>query len=518
MVSEEIVESDADFVQAMQIRAMREREFPEVLYGRRNVGKSIVASPTRGTSIVASLPSGTSIVAPHASGTSIVASELFEILHRPTAKQQTFSAGKWRYGEAHTIDVSDLERHLKGEITLAFLPIRKKDERALFVALDIDENFPVRRAIVGEVLKEIGGGDLVSASFLTSGSSEGRGKVVITLAEPAPRSAAIALACDIQTRCLKRPSWGVYATADLTIAPQHGQGGVMRLGGRNGARNGPLEVFFNFDGEPLSIPTIRPFALAAESDALASQREDLHRHSSRLVSEPWTHLGHRELYRRVIAVAHDVIRCKGAGEEGKAKFHECIAAIRLNSPELAKPSPKTKDPRHPLDRMPASAWDAAVEQDHRLRPLNLTGDGIARGVKLVYAALVQFTLEKNLDHRCFSIDMGRLAEIVGRDKKTAWRWMKAAETAGVLVIHDRGSKHFPGAHGRATTMGLIYQNETVATLTSALKKSGRVFERSLPDQLAEIGLRYVPFVADGPDDPRIVGVSGWAAVGLFVAI
>lgn len=183
---------------------------------------------------------------------------LWELLQRPLkAKEQVQRDGAWGYTRARTITRSDFTRHLNNEVTYAVGSVYEK--KALFLAWDIDALFQERLAVFAEVFMARG---WYSAAFAVSGSTEQRGKLILTLAEAIPQTAGVSLVRAILDGCKRDPRFGPVAAGDVTMFPNSGSaaGNTVRILGRNRSRR--------------DIGTERVLALggAAPSDAVAFLR------------------------------------------------------------------------------------------------------------------------------------------------------------------------------------------------------------------------------------------------------
>lgn len=383
------------------------------------------------------------------------AAELWSLLHLSRARAKTQING--RYGRLRALTFDDLERHLSGQVTLAVAVL--SNACALFAALDVDAFFPELLPVVRTAALAIGGEDLYAAIFCTGGSGAGRGKVIVTFTEPVAASNGRKLARRLCDRVRASEAAQSLERHDLSAYPQEKSGGVVRILGRNAARGGPIEAAFSLDGESgfSHLCALTPQGLA---EIVATGPATIAAWANRRIEIPWTAVeGTQKHYRWIVALAREALRLFGhAG--GRPHYDDWLDRIKANSPELAEPSRKTKDPRNVLDHARERAWKYACEKPNSWEPLTLRmRAGIPRGVVRVYGMLVSYVREKGLRPERFAIDYERIGILLGVSKSTAYRWVRRAAEMGVIVIHDRGSRHTKGFSGRCSALGLVCRDQ-----------------------------------------------------------
>lgn len=175
---------------------------------------------------------------------------LQNLLHATSGVEQAHDG---RYGgPLCALDEAKLTLHLSGELTIAFPAL--DNERALFGAVDIDNNFEWSAAYIANAAWEIGGEEFLSATWFTTGSREGRGKALLSFKKPCDSWAASTLI----TALVKRASERAILKTDK-VYPQRGQGGLLRvLGRKRPYSNSAAEFAFTFSRAPRLNGTVVP--------------------------------------------------------------------------------------------------------------------------------------------------------------------------------------------------------------------------------------------------------------------
>ena len=392
--------------------------------------------------------------------------ELWNLLHFDRAKAKTQLNG--RYGRLHSFTWDDLERHLAGEITLAFSVL--SGQLALFAPLDVDALFPELLPAIRTAVVAIGGEELYSAIFCTNGSDDGRGKIIVTFTEPLAASDARTLLRRLYDRVRASEAAQYLDRRHLTAYPQGKSGGVVRVLGRNAWRGGPIETAFSLDAVP-GLSHVRPLSPRRLAEIVSAVHPKIAAWAERRIETPWVRLEPKGTYAHfghMIALAREAIRIYGPQERGQGSYYEWLDRINANSPELSLPSQHTKDPRNVLDHARERAWKYAIERPQSWEPLDLhIRKGVPRGVIRVYHALVAFVRRNGLRPARFGIDYERIAEAVGSPKTTAYRWVQRADEIGVLVIYDRGTRRTKGARGQCAQLGLVCHGEAQEQVRAA---------------------------------------------------
>lgn len=260
------------------------------------------------------------------------------------------------------IDDTALALHFSGEIAIA-LRVGNGKGRSRHLVFDVDARAGERLPLLCDELRRRSYGNAV---LVTGGSGPDRGKVVVFFHREQQNAALRTLAADILRAVRPITEWGVEATTnELAVYPLRGEGGLVRLGGRNVGRNGPLEPLCNAWGEPCGFQDIAPAttSLRAARDARAPVRTS--------PRQPWVDRairdgltwsaagGTRGINAFVNRLAIETIRTHGLADYGCAEYRRVLEAVAAASPDLLRPSPKNRDRRHPLGwgRRAQSAWE-----------------------------------------------------------------------------------------------------------------------------------------------------------------
>jgi hypothetical protein len=407
----------------------------------------------------------------------IPARALWKLLHLERAKAVPQALAGCYPGKRSPTNLTDVERHLAGKITLAFTPL--VGDRALFVALDVDARFSALLPSIREYIAKIGGSELTEACFATGGSDEDRGKIVVCFDEPAPARDVRLLALRLlsSTRAAKAAR-GLESSA-FSAFPQGGTGGIVRILGRNLARHGPLERSFSLEGEQ-GLEHVRSLSAAHLAKMVDSDREPELEWVVRLVETPWGRSeGTNRHFSHLVALAHEAVR-RGGTRAGRFIFEHWVNTIKANSSELSRPSNKNGDRRNVLDRGRGRAWQYAVDDTSSWRPLNFSsGPKYSKDAVELYNTLLTFAREKGLTPNLFGVDYERMAALLSKSKSTAHRHSAKAEQQGIIVIHDRGLPKAKGVAGLTALLGLVGRNQTPEQVRAIGAASERVQDRML---------------------------------------
>lgn len=181
-------------------------------------------------------------------------SRLMNLLHLGRATPQTPNRNAYE-GKRAYITAEDFTAHLNDETLTpyGFCVINKG--RAGFLCLDFDSLVKPRMEVARRVLERRG---MLGASFKTNGSDPDRGKVIVTLAHPMPQAQAVETINEIFEECCSHPEFGGPDKVDRR--PQAGEGGLLRVLGRNVIKNGPLEIMTDWEDRLITdLDTITPY-------------------------------------------------------------------------------------------------------------------------------------------------------------------------------------------------------------------------------------------------------------------
>src|ERR1700729_2512960 len=206
----------------------RQAEGPIAVSGRKIGDSKAVASAQSGT-VIHPPPVGVSIVPPlditvPPADITVPPALFWKLLHLHRTKVvPQGSDGSYR-GKRAPLTLSDVGRHLAGEIVLAFSPV--VGSKGLFAALDLDANFPILLPTIRELVSKAGGDELYRACFLTNGSDAGRGKIVICFTEPVALRDARWLVQQLRRRIRASEAGQCLELKALSAFPQENSGGL----------------------------------------------------------------------------------------------------------------------------------------------------------------------------------------------------------------------------------------------------------------------------------------------------
>jgi hypothetical protein len=334
------------------------------------------------------------------------------------------------------LDRLQIVQHFAGEITLAIECAAHG--RAYFVAWDIDERVEARIPILQRVLERRGLFDAIA----TNGSDPGRGKVLL-FTEVLQRDAAASFAQEVLDEARREPAWGTEGLKKSESRPTHGRGGLLRIGGRNAGRGGPLERFWKIaTGEVITLSQIEPtrLKLAPVTQSVEPPRShpkwlrDWLEHG--VTRPPDGSKGITRILRRVGLYAYNV----GRGEEGYRAF---CAQIAAQSPWMTAPSVSTKDARGALrEDTLRNVW--ASLPHYAARPpmggCSVALDTLSEKQKRVLRVLREAQKVRDLHPAGFALSYRELATHTGLDAKTVHRLAAQLVAMNLLVIVDRGTQ------------------------------------------------------------------------------
>ena len=380
------------------------------------------------------------------------------------------------YRGRQRLDVDTLAAHFRGEISVA---LRCADgDTARIIAWDLDERAPERMRALGRVLERH---NLLEAAIGTEGSDAGRGKVVLFVRGIAQTS-AVTFAEAILRQARREPEWGIERDGTVEARPRIREGGLLRIGGRNAKRQGPMErVFALATGEAIAFSQIAlaNLDLPAEPQAVPTPRVPPYVAGMLKTGLTWPTNGSAGIRKVLARIARHAVR-SGRGE---AVFFAWCETIREKSPALASPSPKNRDVRGALS--PArikTAWRAALENQTKW---DTTPSGLPKGDDVVshpgaddeenvYAAVLDFVRVRDLHQDGFELSYRELQRRLGWKRMKTWRVVQRLVTANRLVILDRGTQ---GERGDRTIFALS-GGRNAADVAAASKKRPVVAKRS----------------------------------------
>lgn len=426
---------------------------------------------------------------------------VYRLLGSPPFAARQFKAtrdkfvGKWVYASVRSISPSDVYAHVRGKSTLAISPIARYDgidlTFAIFLCLDIDEHFVERLPIVRAILADRG---LARASFAATGSDAGRGKIVVALERPIPQGDAVMLVRGIVADAQRDLLWGAESTITSTY-PTGGQGGIVRILGRNLARteSDHLDLPLGLDGLASDltevVPVLLPGALSAlippnpiridggkrygDTARSKSGTTPTARQAEELRANPYSG-GGQLIWTDMLTLARAAIMACGRGSNGRATFETWVDELLLQIPAnktgaLRQARDKSTRDRAFRGTINFLKVDASNRPDllGAWQPLNQnyfvpfakfqkTGGAAWRA----YESLAAYVFAKRIDPHALSIGYRQLSTLCGysNDDRTAVRYaVDAAERSGLLFRIHRGDQYLGG---RCTLIALVGRDET----------------------------------------------------------
>lgn len=408
------------------------------------------------------------------------ARQLFDLLQRP-------SRGRPQRGDAYDgyirISSRDFTDHLFAGITLAVQCVAENG--ANFLAFDCDERIIERLPVYKDVLERRG---LAKAAFVTTGSTPGRGKIVVTLANRIPQGFAADLARAIHEEVSADPRFGEVRRKTLTTFPSEGDGSFCRVLGRK-YRNHDFERFGTLDGhERFDFSWIVPAKVAVPEVPVSvrNSQRSLSVWARELITRPFTGTYH-DLIRAQLRLAREAVNTFGS--EAEDHFGLFMEAIAKNSPtvsesinrQLLRPDAFPKAARviaksptirswQPLPDTISSGGYVKVSPDTE----EATELKVSPKAWRIYHSLATYVQARGLDPYCLGMDYARLADLAGyTDKSQAYRAAKLAEKERILVRLHKGSPRLPGrpTSGVPALFCLRGERDTLADAEAAGKRS-----------------------------------------------
>jgi hypothetical protein len=380
-------------------------------------------------------------------------------------------------------------RHLAGEETWGL--VCAYQGRALFLGIDCDSNWPTRWAILREVLTELG---MHRAAFVTTGTTDDKGKVIITLSKPMPQSQAIALRDKILHRCNEYDAFGgIHPRDRIDKFPLNGEGGVLRVGGY---WKGQYNRLLTLDGDPLDFTDLQPLKFKPEPMGIPPRSEP-GEHTRKLLERPWTWAdGRKAIQTNLVAMAAEARRITSSEDAGLSQFETWVKKVHEDSPDLSRPSP-SGDARSPLDwhRNCLPAWNVSGQLGRDWTPKEFavkpTRSGQAmkyieitpqvgqyrdsrspeghytvqnatysRGQVDIYRLLVDWCDQYGIPRLSFSKDLESIAKAQGKSAGQVRKMLDDCERRGLLIKIKPPDKTGPRNTWQATTYALIGAGET----------------------------------------------------------
>lgn len=445
---------------------------------------------------------------------SLLAKDIYSLLNEPcTEKTQYFNEkqGKWTYGAAHEMRESRYVRHFLGAVCIAIAAVNGGE--ANFLLWDVDVGFPQRRLVIADLLRQRGWD---KASFCTTGSDSGRGKVITCLAQRIPQYQAAALAATIKEGALGDWRFGAIADPkDFSAFPVSGQGGHVRIAGRNVGRDGPMESVLDLDGKPLDdLSHLQPVYIEEDPSFVKAIPKPKRRSGDesatlseldRILSQPCAEDSNK-IFADICFVARQYVR-DGSVTEAEGRLREACKKIQANSPGL-KPSRVAQLSRddviaramtyalQPRKGRWSGDWEQLTPETYTFRPQV----GAAEPTPLawrVYNAIADECRECGGNPNAFCMDYGRIKKRGDfKDKYEAQKGTNEAQDSHLLFRMSRGE---PVRGGLVTFHTLACGGQTLQDAFDLAATS-----QEWQDRLATLVLKGRPLPDSGVVEGRIV--------------
>ncbi len=265
-------------------------------------------------------------------------------------------------GTVRALTDEDLRAHFADERTVGLCVIVGYRSRTLVI--DIDDRFKQRLPLLAVALTKRG---LEHASIATSGSDAGRGKVIVFFARLRSPAAVRRLGRELLVEAKQIGSaWGIESSGSVSVFPLAGQGGLIRIGGRNvhpRRAAAAVDAFFSIHGElrrledvvPAGRVQLRANPVPIPPAAVGKWVAALQRHGVSYKA------GSKAVYLKILRLAHEAIRVYGT-ERGHHVFSDWTREVWKHSPDQHAPSPSgDKRAARSWDRRCANAWKHAAD-------------------------------------------------------------------------------------------------------------------------------------------------------------
>jgi hypothetical protein len=441
--------------------------------------------------------------------------------------------GKGAYrGRRRSVQIELLERHFAGDETWAIQPV--VDGLAHLLAWDLDRHGPARIPVLVRILRERG---LLKHAVATNGSDPGRGKVLVFI-EPTAAATARALVEEILTEAQADPGWGIeHHGHEVDCFPLSGTGGLLRIGGRNMARGGPLERFFDpATGEPMDLCGLeRAVVVTAEA---GEQRRTTIRTDAPALAHLYFSLG-RRLEGRTSREKQDMKRIvKG----DKAEVLKTCSEVVLNCPErivalvadvdLAPLVVVGDDGAQTITYPSTTAWKAAGVAEPNLIVLNRV-TGHAHLIWLLSHAVFARTqprapryarrIQRALAKACGATDRGSLSMTAHNPWSPVYETIvvsserrRLADLAQGLVLEREWTPQFCATNLGEDPVTIPEGTRNQTIFWSVLRAAARIMRRChSPEEYARAlgseALRFHGFCSAPLDDDEIPHMVRWIA-------
>jgi hypothetical protein len=399
------------------------------------------------------------------------------LLHVGRAKRQR--EGNRYPGKIEMLQPEDVAAHLRGQVPYALASV--SGGLAAFGAIDVDRDFPRRLQLFARAALDVGGSALQDAAFATSGSDNGRGKVILTFAQPVAREVAVGIVAAVVECARNDPDFGPVRNDALTLFPKAGDGGFCRVLGANLSRGGPVERALSLHGEPRDLRHVVPLSVETAETLHGSLRSSprLPNWVNACLTEPWVRAeikGTKGAFARLLSLARSVVRVHGVDYAAQERFAKMVEQIRLNSPDFARPG-RSGHRRNVLSwrRGGRRAWDIAYVRRVRFHPQS--AHSLPPSDARLYESLAAYVNSDGLDPAMFAMDYAHMAKLANfSDKRNCCRSARRLIAAGLLDLVDPGAKHTVKRRGLPTLWGMVGQGDTLDLLRK--RREGNAYSRA----------------------------------------
>ena len=453
-------------------------------------------------------------------------------------KRGKFQDPDGRYaGRVCSLSIDDWEGHILGKRTVAISAVRNR--RAKWCAIDDDFGYPTHLQIYRDVLARLG---LEKAYFATPGSDTSRMKIIVVFDQPIPQHQAVALVTMIATLVRQDRRFIRCASTALTLFPNSGDGGVVRILGRHRTRGEVVEMPIDLDGQLMRFDRVEPASIAlietiVPLEPRVDKRPGTPPNLQRWLDRPWpADLGHEAILRRRVAIGRDLLRQHGP-HLGFDLFVEAMEKINKHSPALGK-QPRGSRPLGrltdhsrlerlwkyvvarpsgwarrvpavgtPVVRLTCEAGDDAGQTYHgsSLRPT------AQKRAWQVYDAIADLAVDRGTHPHCSAFDLATIADrLAVADTKSVWDYIGYAERLGLLVRLDPGSRDRKRVKGQCAIYCLCGNSESIEDAVADGKTRPLYKERinpptptAKPEQVRPASLGGGTSAVDGRSTPML---------------
>lgn len=420
-------------------------------------------------------------------GSQSFSARLYALLNRP--RNAKFQNEVGAYTKRTSIGLKHFESHLLGSDTIAVSVV--DGGRANFLAIDVDANFEQRLPIFAAALRERG---LATAAFAVTGSSPGRGKVIITLQNRLPQRQAVTMVDGIVSEVLDSPGFGQFKSSEVSTFPTNGDGSHVRLLGRNQRRaqsKGVHEVALDLDGNVTDLFQVVP------ADIEATQKRPLRHGLSSWAKEFCEHpfTGRTpDLFKAQARFGHEAYREYGDG--ALSFIIDAFRKVAENSPNLTASSRRNLMRSDTAARVFAYAKTANGGNHISVAPWSPMTElaGFPKPAVRVYHGMAEHVLDNGLDANCFGITTQWIADRAGyAGKGKAWQALLVAVDEGLVVRLDSGVPREEGRDGLCGLYGLVGEGTDVESVRVAGMMTPMYRKRS--DERERRGLPRLPMLS-----------------------